>query len=358
MKSKRTPLVAAAAAAVLGLGAAGSAAALTINLIDIGGVGDGTDARLGFTAAAYYWESVLTDDVTINLRVGFADLGGTVLGQASSSSGLKTQAAWRSALTADATTPLDAIAVANLASFSATNVRLNTSVQKGLGLYTGADSAFDGTITFNSTRAWDFDTRDGFQSVASDFLSVAIHEIGHVLGFTSAVGSNSTNNSTPANTDMFRYKDGALSFTWGGTPYFSVDGGATQVFGRSGFSSGADGFQTSHWKEGLRIHDGVSCTQLVEPQIGIMDPTGGLCQMGIVTGQDLALFDTIGWNLAYDILQYPAYGVSTAQILNAYLTGGPLPVPETGTWALMAAGLGLVAMRVRRRREQAPVEAA
>lgn len=353
MKTKRGQLLAAVAAAIVGLGTAGSAGALTINLINTGGVEQDTDAYLGFSAAAWYWEQVLTDDVSINLRVGFADLGGTVLGQASSSSGLKTQGSWRAALTADATTPLDTIAVANLANFSASNVRLNTTVQKAVGLYTGNADAFDGTITFNSTRAWDFDTRDGYQTVSSDFLSVAIHEIGHVLGFTSAVASNSTNNSTPANTDMFRYKDGALSFTWGGTPYFSVDGGATQVFGRSGFSSGADGFQTSHWKEGLRIHDGVSCTQLVEPQIGIMDPTGGLCQTGIVTGQDLALFDTIGWNLAYDILQYPAYAVATSQILHSFLTGSPLPVPEPGTWALLFAGLGVVGMRARRGRASA-----
>ncbi len=36
-----------------------------------------------------------------------------------------------------------------------------------------------------------------------------------------------------------------------------------------GFSAGPDGFQTSHWREGRRIHDGVSCTQILEPQVGI-----------------------------------------------------------------------------------------
>ncbi len=353
VKSHRNHLVAAAAAAALGLGTVGTANALTINLFNTGGVEVGTEAYLGFSAAAWYWEQVLTDDVTINLNVGFAPLGGTILGQASSASGLKSQTAWRDAITADASTSIDGIAVGNLASFNAANVRLNTSVQKSLGLYTGQANAIDGNITFNSTRPWDFDTRDGFQAVASDFLSVAIHEIGHVLGFTSAVASNSGANSTPANTDMFRYKDGALSFTWGGSPYFSVDGGASQVFGWSEFSSGADGFQTSHWKEGARIHDGVSCTVLLEAQIGIMDPTGGLCQMGIVTGQDLALFDVIGWDLAYDILQYPGYTISTAQILQGYMTGSLPAIPEPGTWAMLLAGLGLVGASARRRRAAA-----
>ncbi len=338
-----------AAAALLCLGVTGSVQALSINLINTGGVEQGSNAYLGFAAAAWYWEQVLTDNVTLNLQVGFGPLSGTVLGQASSSSSLKAQTAWRSALTADASTTLDNIAVSHLAAFSANNVRLNTSVQKSLGLYTGTASAIDGSITFSSTRPWDFDTRNGFQDVSSDFLSVAIHEIGHVLGFTSGVAANSSNSSTPTNTDMFRYQDGALDFSWGGSPYFSIDGGASQVFGRSAFASGADGFQTSHWQEGLRIHDGASCTSLVESQIGIMDPTGGLCQMGIVTAQDLALFDAIGWDLAYDILQHPAYAMGTSQILQAYLNGALPPVPEPGTWALLLAGLGVVGAGARRR---------
>lgn len=353
MSSSRLHRIAAAAAAALGLGSLGSAQALTINLINTGGVEIGTAAYDGFAAAAFYWEQVLNDDVTIDLRVGFADLGGSTLGQASSSSGSKTQAQWRNAIIGDATTSIDFMATSNLASFNASNVRLNTALQKALDLYTGVPGNIDGTISFNSTRPFDFDTRDGFQLVGSDFVGVAVHEIGHVLGFTSAVSGSSTNNSTPANTDMFRYKNGALDFTWGGDPYFSVDGGASQLFGRSGFSSGADGFQTSHWKEGLRIHDGVSCTQLVEAQIGIMDPTGGLCQTGIVTAQDLALFDTIGWDLNYDILQNPNYKFTTGQIMQSYLDGALVPVPEPGTWALLLAGLGVVGAGARRARRDA-----
>lgn len=338
-----------AAAVALALGATTSADALTIILNNAGGVEEGTAAYRGFKAAARFWESVLTDDVTMNLSVGFLDSSSfsnpNVLGTASSSSGSKTQVSWRAALAADATTSLDAIAVANLANFSNSNVRLNYTVQKALGLYTGSATATDATIRFNNGKAFDFDTRNGFESVATDFVSVALHEMGHALGFTSATSEFSTSASRPSNTDMFRYKDGAWDMTWGGNPYFSIDGGATPLFGNSYFTPGSDGFQPSHWLEGDRIHDGVSCTQLLEPQIGVMDPTGGICQLGIVTANDLALFDAIGWDLNMDILADPNWSMSTAQIMASYAAS----VPEPATWALMIFGFGTIGSAMRRR---------
>lgn len=347
MKLRR--LLATASTALL---AAPGAQALTINLINTGGVEPGTAAYVGFSAAAAYWQSVLTDNVTLNFNVGFTSVGfaPTTLGQTSSSSGQKTQVAWRSAITADATTALDGIATTHLATFSNVNVSLNTALQKALNLYTGTASAIDATITFNSARPFDFDPRDGFGTVSSDFISVAVHEMGHALGFTSNVGSNSTNSSRPANTDMFRYQNGAFSMLWGGSPYFSIDGGATEVFGRSDFANGADGFQTSHWQEAPRQHDGVTCT-ITTPQIGVMDPTGGLCQQGIVTAQDLALFDAIGWNLNTNILLQPGYQKFTSQILQDYLNATAVPEPASGL--LLLAGLGLTGAALRRRRAQA-----
>ena len=342
--------IAYASAAAAGLTAAGSAQAITINLINTGGVEVGTAAYQGFSAAAHYWETVLTANVVLNVPVGFtpAGCGPNTLGQTSSASGQKTQAAWRAALTADATTALDAIAVTpgNLATFSNVNVTLNNTVQKAIGLYTGAAAGIDATITFNAARPFDFDTRNGFETVASDFVSVAVHEMGHALGFTSAVGTNTTLNSRPTNTDMFRYKNGTWDITYGGDPYFSIDGGAT-IQNNGYFSAGPDGFQTSHWREGTRIHDGVSCTILTQPQIGIMDPTGGLCQEGIVTAADLAIMDAMGWNLNTNILTQPGYQKFTRDILQDYLDVAGVPEPET--WAMMVLGFGLAGGALRRR---------
>ena len=171
--------------------------------------------------------------------------------------------------------------------------------------------------------------------------------MGHALGFTSAVGQNTTNSSRPTNTDLFRYKNGAWDITYGGDPYFSIDGGATRFAGRGDFAPGTDGFQTSHWEESARIHNGVDCTQVVVPQVGIMDPTGGLCQVGIVTAADLAIFDAMGWNLRFDILQQPNFMFTTLQIRNAY--DGIGGIPEPTTWAMLIGGFGMVGGALRRR---------
>ena len=340
------------AAGVLAFGVASPAHALTIELINTGGVEVGTSAYDGFRAAANFWESVLRDDITVTFRVGFTTDGfaPSTLGSASSSSSLVNRTVWANAITADATTALDASVIANLPNVQSNNVRLNTSLQRALGLagIPTQNGGTDATIRFNSARAFDFDTRDGFQEVASDFVSVAVHEMGHALGFTSAVGQNTTNASTPSNTDLFRYKNGQWDITWGGNPYFSIDGGATEYLGNAGFSAGPDGFQTSHWREGARIHDGVSCTVLLEAQVGIHDPTGGLCQQGIVTAQDLAIFDAMGWDLAFDILERPNFSWNTAQILDAYFGVGGIPEPTT--WAMMIGGFGVVGGALRRRR--------
>ena len=338
-----------AVTAVAGLCASNGAQALVINLINTGGAETGTDAYRGFSAAAQYWQSVLTDDVTLNFRVGFTSAGfaPTTLGQTASSSGQRTQAAWRAALTADATTPLDAIATTpgNLATFANPNVTLNTSIQKALGLYTGTAAAIDASITFNSARAFDFDTRDGFTGLSSDFVGVAIHEMGHALGFTSAVGTGTTATSRPTNTDMFRYKNGVWDTTYGGDPYFSIDGGKTVQF-NGYFSAGPDGYQTSHWREGARVFSDSACTVLLEPQIGIMDPTGGICQEAIVTAADLAIMDAMGWNLSTNILDNPTYAKSTSQIMNDFF---PSQAPEPTSWAMMIVGFGLVGSAMRRR---------
>ena len=196
--------------------------AFTINLNFGSGISSGSGAESGFIAAATYWESQLADNVTINLDVDFTTLGAGTLGQASSESSVVSITAYVTALAADSTSRLDTTAIAGLPTLTASSnfggldqisfltqtdtesnsstvaldnddsgnnvfLDINTANQKALGLFTGVPTDSDASITFNDAFTWDFDSSDGVDPGHQDFVGVAIHEIGHALGFTSGV---------------------------------------------------------------------------------------------------------------------------------------------------------------------------
>ncbi|MCP5274556.1 MAG: matrixin family metalloprotease [Burkholderiales bacterium] len=324
--------------------------ALTINLNDVGGVKN-TPAETGVQKAATFWESLLTDNVTVNLNVGFDTLSPNVLGQASSSIITVNYSAVRNALIADVKTRSDLTATQNLAAgptfdtfinrtsdhpngaFSASpyldndgginnaNVYMTLANGRAIGLYHNP-FVFDGTINFNTDHVWDFDNSDGIDSNAFDFVGVAIHEIGHSLGFISGVdrldsgslGSTTDNDYLSTTLDLFRYSD--LSAISGVTDmsadhrdkFFSIDNGSTNL---AFFSTGkhfGDGYQASHWRD--------------RHGLGVMDPTFSRGELGFVTPEDLLALDVIGW----DVL--PA-------------------VPEPSTFALLMMGLAVIAFKHR-----------
>jgi hypothetical protein len=382
------------------------------------GTAVGTQARAGFEIAAAYWSSVLTDNVTIRLNIGFSSLGAGILGSTGSTRRSFLVENAYSSLAADAKSSLDLQAVSGLtalqtstnpvngaagekylaaitndfanpitqAGYSSTATRYdndgsinnivlntNTSVLKALGRTTDDDgnslaTVSDGSVQFSTNFLFDFDARDGIDSDKFDFVGVAIHEIGHALGFVSGVdtydvfsGPNGPNAACFAagtcaglagitslendfrvmsTLDLFRYSaDGVLDWSTGGTKYFSIDGGETQFLGGDArFSTGSfngDGRQASHFKDSA---SGV-------PQIGILDPTSARGQLQEVTAFDLGAFDAMGWDIGLDVLQSPAYRMTTADIFRYYVAA----VPEPATWAMMIAGFGFVGAAARRR---------
>lgn len=333
--------------------------AAVIILNDVNPGGSNPVALAAFATAANLWTSKLIDPVTIRVDVSFEALGQNILGSADSFSLAKSYSDIRAALAADATSLDDAAAVASLpgsslqfrtnavngsvvldANGSNNNVFLdvNRANLKALGLLND-DLMRDAVIKFSNLFTFDFDPSNGITAGAIDFVGVAAHEIGHALGFVSGVDAVDyyTGNGPGRNLnvdlnryavhsvlDLYRYSTASLSlggagtrdFATGGTSYFSLNGGATNL---GTFSTGAyngDGRQASHWKDNLGL--------------GIMDPTFSYGELGVITNLDVRAFDVIGWNLASQAV-----------------------VPEPASALLLAlGGFGLVAFR-RRNRESA-----
>ena len=398
MKTIRTTALAASALAAIITAAPASAATIVLNGIDaITNAG----ARHGFQTAANYWAATLTDNVTLNFNVAYASLGAGILGSTGSSSDVYTVSSIYGALAFDASSVLDASAVATLDPLNAnggltmitpgyTNTQkrgvdtlhpivdsdggtgtnannnryldVNTANAKALGdeSFTGADAS----ITFSSNFAFDFDPSDGISAGTYDFIGVAVHEMGHALGFVSGVDTydyygqpncgthclNTTNFNQYAigqTMDLFRYSAaGDLNWNPGSEAYFSVTNGATELYGNANFSTGdynGDGYQASHWK----AND--TCSGF----IGIMNPYLCSATLGNVTAQDVGALDAIGWDLADGVRDNAGYSMNTAQIYAAF------DVPEPAVWMQLILGFGVIGSAYRSaRRRQATFAAA
>ena len=389
----------ASASALCAIFAATQANALNIELRNTGGVEAGTQALAGFTAAKHFWETVITNDVNVKLNVGFGQLGAGILGSTGSTTNVAYVGQVFPALQASGNSQLDAIAAANLpttrpslfiggkamdALISApkadgTGVALplsrvlddnasgnnsafsaNTSLMKALGLaptYTGGNAAImaDGSVTFSNQFNWDFDPTNGITNNQIDFIGVAIHEIGHALGFRSGVdiydanagfGGNLGDFAIQSIWDIFRYSqdsialgvnDWAIGGTGSSSPFFSIDG--QNIYNGDAFLStgriNGDGRQASHWKDNTPG----------QPQLGILDPTVAFGQQSVVTSLDLAAYDAMGWNLRYDVMKYGDKTFSTRDIFDL-----DARVPEPSTWALLIGGFFMAGGMVRSRR--------
>lgn len=372
-----------------------SADAATINLVDLGGV-TGSVAEKDFNIAAKFWGSMFTNNATINLGVGFNSLPPNVIGSTGSNHNVYLVQDWvngvnatksNSALDQSAVLPTlnpdggTAMILNGPDGTGQTNTStadqiyadgtvagnyyldLNTAVIKAVGGTVADPNALDGAVTFSSDFSFDFDPTNGITAGQMDFLGVAIHEIGHALGFVSGVdiydyyggpngpaygyGYDINDYAVLSALDMFRYSNDPngvgpggpqLDATVGTASYFSIDGGQTALFGNT-FATGTyngDGDQASHWK------DSPTCNGTA--QLGVMDPTFCYGQMGAVKALDLAAFDAIGWNLNVDALANNGSYVRTTSQIYASLA------PEPGTWALMLGGFGAVGFSLRRRR--------
>jgi hypothetical protein len=303
------------------------------------------EQMIGFEVAGQIWSSYLQDDVEVNIHIeGTNQLPERVIGGALPA--IQAKQKYEdifAALAQDVTSASDTTAIDHLSMKKEFSVAANgdtdlkktnqlnatTANSKALGLVDSHSSQLDGYILFSDLSQsagiqWDYNVARDTPAAANsvDFLSVALHEIGHLLGFVSGVDNPNWLNTVLegqqkiqnkelkgkwidnplkdeamkfANPlDLFRYSNesaalGKQDLSIGGEAYFSVDGGQTAI---ANFSSGkaadlgGDGYQASHWQYNS------------EAPLGILDPVLAANQQRNISAIDLSAFDAIGWDIA------------------------------------------------------------
>ncbi|MFQ3597214.1 MAG: NF038122 family metalloprotease [Chloroherpetonaceae bacterium] len=162
------------------------------------------------------------------------------------------------------------------------------------------------SIGFNSNFPFDLDPSNGISPGQTDFDAVAVHEIGHALGFVSVIGSNTNFLRT---WDFFRFRPGAVTnlqtFATAqrvNTPGPSPSGG-DQVFWDGtrewevstarGDRTGGDGQQASHWRDDAQRGN----VPLLERKIGIMDPNLAAGVRDTLKFADWKALGVMGWQV-------------------------------------------------------------
>jgi hypothetical protein len=167
-----------------------------------------------------FLEQTFTNPITINIEVGWGEIGGTPLDPGVTGEGgplggtLYTYGQVKAALASNVASAVDATAVASLPATAPTgggDFYLGGAEEKALGLI-GAAAGLDGEV--------------GFQGNVG--VGAIEHEITHAMGRVAYLGLSSNFNEFSA-LDLFRYSQGVLNPTAVRNASFSIDRGKTAI---------------------------------------------------------------------------------------------------------------------------------
>ena len=249
----------------------------------------------GFVSAVNYvvnyFDHLFNDPITINIDVGYGEVGGSPLDQGALGESLTflntvSYTTLRNALLGDARSPDDTSAVASLPGgdpIGGTHTYwMSTAEQKAVGLLAGNNSSIDGYVGFSSTAPFDYDRSNGISAGSYDFIGTVEHEISEVMGRVTVDGGTIgpfANSYEPL--DLFHYSSAGVRDFSGTTPgYFSVDSGNTNL---DNFSTNPNG-DFGDWAASAG-HDAA----LAFSSSGVLNN---------FTGVDVRAMDVLGYDLA------------------------------------------------------------
>ncbi len=288
-----------------------------------------------FNTAAAIYMSTFSNPVTVNVKVGWGEVGGTTLasnaagGSQTGLTGYWTYAQMRSILASSVALPATNTGPAYFA--------MATAEAKALGLISATATASDGAVGFNSGLTYDFNPSDGITAGSYDFVGLALHELAEVLGRDTSITSiASLFYQTPV--DLFRYKAaGVQSYGYNDAAYFSLDAGKTNLGWFDNTSGGGD---RSDWRTGSTgSYPNDVQNAYYYPGATTLSPA------------DIALLGALGWNSTNS--KTSATSGSTGTTSGSAVVGDDddddvdtTAVPEPSALMILAFGLtGLASLR-------------
>ncbi len=187
---------------------------------------DDAGAPAGFQTAAMaavtYLESQFHDPVTLNITLGYGNLGTGILGESDWGMESFSYASVLAAMKAHDTTANDATAIASLPASSSETVYMTPANAQALGLIASGGS--DGAAWVNSDYNYTYNDASGVAGGTYDLEGIMLHEITEVMGRDLIASA-----TDPSLLGLFDYKSAGVRDTSDFSGYFSINGGTTDL---------------------------------------------------------------------------------------------------------------------------------